>query len=134
MYFDLDWAFYNHTNERPITWILTDTGGDRVLINGLLAHPQGRDMFLKRYAELMRTVLNEEYFVSTIDRIVAMIEADMPQDRARWGQSYSGWENAVEQLRTYFAGGKRTRTILNNLRSYFALSDEQMEYYFGDLM
>ena len=90
-------------------------------------------MFLKRYAELMGTILNEEYFVSTIDRIVAMIQPDMAQDRARWGQSYSGWEKSVEGLRTYFAGGKRTRTILNSLRSYFNLTDDQMEYYFGSV-
>ena len=134
MYFDLDWAMYNHTNERPIPSIMQSSGGDKILINGLLSHPEGRDLFLKRYAELMSTILNEEYFVSTIDRIVAMIEADMPQDRARWGQSYSGWEKSVEQLRAYFAGGKRTRTILNSLRGYFGLNDQQMEYYFGEIM
>ena len=134
MYFDLDWAFYNHKNERPIPSILASDGGDKILINGLLQHPEGRDMFLKRYAELMGTILNEEYFVNTIDRIVAMIQPEMEKDRQRWGQSYSGWENAVEDLRAYFAGGKRTRTILNSLRGYFGLSDEQMEYYFGDLM
>lgn len=133
MYFDLDWAFYNHVNERPIASIMQSGGGDKILINGLLAHPEGRDLFLKRYAELMGTILNEEYFVSTIDRIAAMIEADIPQDRARWGQSYSSWEKAVDELRAYFADGKRTRTILNSLRDYFYLSDEQMEYYFGDL-
>ena len=125
---------YNHTNERPIPSIMQSSGGDKILINGLLSHPEGRDLFLKRYAELMGTILNEEYFVSTIDRIVAMIEADMPQDRARWGQSYSGWEKSVEQLRAYFAGGKRTRTILNSLRGYFGLNDQQMEYYFGEIM
>ena len=134
MYFDLDWAMYNHTNERPIPSIMQSSGGDKILINGLLSHPEGRDLFLKRYAELMSTILNEEYFVGTIDRIVAMIEADMPQDRARWGQSYSGWEKSVEQLRAYFAGGKRTRTILNSLRGYFGLNDQQMEYYFGEIM
>ena len=134
MYFDLDWAFYNHPNEHPISWIMSSSGGDKILINGLLAHPEGRDMFLKRYAELMGTILNEEYFVSTIDRIVAMIEGDMAQDRQRWGQSYSDWEKAVEQLRAYFKDGKRTAAILKDLKSYFRLTEEQMEYYFGDLM
>ena len=91
-------------------------------------------MFLKRYAELMGTILNEEYFVSTIDRIVAMIQPDMAQDRARWGQSYSGWEKAVDELRAYFKDGARDATVLKDLKNYFHLTDEQMEHYFGDLM
>ena len=134
MYFDLDWAFYYRPNERPIALIMQSSGGDKILMNGLLEHPQGRDMFLKRYAELMGTILNEEYFVSTIDRIVAMIDADMPQDRQRWGQSYSGWEKAVDELRDYFKDGQRTDTVLKDLKRYFDLTDEQMEHYFGDLM
>ncbi len=134
MYFDLDWAFYNHRNERPIASIMASGGGDKLLINGLLDHPKGRDMFLKRYAELMGTILNEEYFVSTIDRIAAMIEPDMAQDRVRWGQSYSGWEKAVEALRTYFKDGARDATVLKDIKNYFHLTDEEMEDYFGDVM
>ena len=134
MYFDLDWAFYFRKNERPIALIMQSPGGDKILMNGLLKHPEGRDMFLKRYAELMGTILNEEYFVNTIDRIAAMIETDMVQDRQRWGQSYSGWEKAVDELRAYFKDGARDATVLKDLKNYFHLTDEQMEQYFGDLM
>ena len=134
MYFDLDWAFYFRKNEQPIALIMQSSGGDKILINGLLDHPEGRDMFLKRYAELMGTILNEEYFVNTIDRIVAMVETDMVQDRQRWGQSYSGWEKAVDELRAYFKDGARDATVLKDLKRYFNLTDEQMEYYFGEVM
>ena len=134
MYFDLDWAFYFRPNERPIALIMQSSGGDKILMNGLLEHPAGRDMFLKRYAELMGTILNEEYFVNTVDRIVAMIDADMPQDRQRWGQSYAGWEEAVEEIRAYFKDGARDAIVLKDIKRYFNLSDEQMAYYFGDVM
>ena len=91
-------------------------------------------MFLKRYAELMGTVLNEEYIVAYIDSVAAQIDSEMPRDRERWNTTYEKWQEEVQKLRDYVKDGKRTRTVINSLRNYFYLNDEQMEYYFGDLM
>lgn len=133
MYFDVDWGFCWIDN-KPISNILDRYGADNAFMRAVLTNKEARDTFIKRYAELMRTVLNEEYIVGYIDNLVAQIDSEMPRDRSRWNNSYERWQNEVQKLRDYVKDGKRTRIVINGLRSYFYLNDEQMEYYFGDLM
>ncbi len=131
MYFDLDWSMYYRKTDTPVTWILNSSGGDKVLINGLLKNAQGRDLFLKRYAELMDTVLNEDYIIGRIDAIVEQIQPEMQADRERWGVSYTTWENSVEKLRAFFRDDARDKLVLADIQDYFDLTDAQMESYFG---
>ena len=130
MYFDLDWSFYSRDDE-PVSGILEMSGGERRLIQAVLASEAGRDAFLKRYAYLMSTVLNDEYINGRIDAIIASIQSEMPRDRDRWNRSMNYWESCVQQLRDFTEG--RDEIILNDLQNYFSLSDSQMEYYFGGL-
>lgn len=134
MYFDLDWSFYNHKNETPIAWIMKSGGGDKILMNAFLKNAKGKDMFLKRYAELMGTALSEEHVIGYIDKVVNLIKDDMVLDRERWGKKYSSWESAVEKLRTYVRNGARNELVLKDLKDYFNLSDAQMQSYFGSVM
>ena len=133
MYFDVDYGF-KWTDNKPIPSLLDRGGADNAMMRSILTNREAQDTFLKRYAELMRTVLNEEYIVSYIDNLAAQIDSEMPRDRARWYCTYETWQEEVQKLRDYVKDGKRTRTVLNSLRNYFYLNDEQMEYYFGDLM
>lgn len=131
MYFDLDWSFWPRPTDQPIKWIMNSNGGDKVLMNAVLKNATGQDLFLKRYAELMGTVLNEEYIIGKIDAVVAQIQPEMQKDRDRWGVSYTTWENAVETLRTYVRDGARDKQVLADIKDYFNLTDEQMTSYFG---
>lgn len=133
MYFDVDYGF-KWTDNDPIRKILDRYGADNTLINAVLRNKEAQDIFLKRYAYLMGTVLNEEYIVGYIDSLVEQIDSEMPKDRVRWYTSYDKWLKEVQILRDYVKDGKRTKTVLNSLRNYFYLTDEQMEYYFGELM
>lgn len=133
MYFDLDWAFV-HTTDKPTSGLVNGKNGEPILIRAALASEKGQDVFLKRYAELLGTILNEEYFNQVIDQIVEAIESEVPRDRARWGVSVSRWEKSVQALRDYVNDGKRTKNVLADIEDYFDLSDEEMESYFGDVM
>jgi len=133
MYFDLDWGF-SFIDYYPLHNIIDRYGADNTLISAVLRNKEGRDTFLKRYAELMETVLNEEYIVGYIDSLVAQIDSEMPNDRERWYTSYDKWQAEVQELRDYVKDGKRTEIVLNSLRNYFSLTDAEMEYYFGNLM
>ena len=95
---------------------------------------KGQDVFLKRYAELMGTILDEEYFNQVIDEIVGAIESEVPRDRARWNRTVAQWEKSVQALRDYFKDGKRDKNVLADLKEHFDLSSKEMEYYFGDVM
>ncbi|MBQ1965272.1 MAG: CotH kinase family protein [Clostridia bacterium] len=129
MFFDLDWSFY--TKDNPVTWTMNNNGGDAVLMRGILKHPQGKDAFLKRYAELMGTILNEAYINQRLDSLVSAIESEIPRDRERWGRSVTSWENALKTIRNYVKDGKRDDLVKSDLKQYFGLSDQEMESYFG---
>lgn len=130
MYFDLDWAF-TITNDKPVTSILNDANGEPILIRAVLKSAEGRDAFLKRYAYLMSTVLNEKHINSVLDTICSQIESEVARDRARWGGSVSRWETEIERIRNYFKDGKRDQRVKDDIKTYFGLSDAQMKSYFG---
>lgn len=129
MFFDLDWSFY--VTESPIAWFLNNSGGDHVLINALLKNPKGKDAFLKRYAELMNTILNETYVNTQLDSLISLIKSEIPKDRQRWGKTEAHWETSVKKIRTYLKDGVRNNAVKEGLKAYFSLTDEEMTEYFG---
>ena len=129
MYFDLDWALF-HTDDRPLHSTLLDNG-KHPLILAALESKKGREAFLRRYAELMDTVLNEEYIIGVIDSLAAEVESEVERDRTRWGSSVTKWNNSVEKLRAYFRDGVRDENVLKDIQDYFDLSNSQMKSYFG---
>ena len=82
----------------------------------------------------MSTILNPEYIINIIDGNVALIDSEMERDRTRWGKTYAGWQKSVEYLRNYVRDNVRTKYVLNHLQNYFKLSNEQMDYYFGEIL
>jgi hypothetical protein len=133
MHFDLDWGFV-HTADKPTSGLVNGINGEPLLIRAALASKTGQDVFLKRYAELMGTILNEEYFNQFIDEIVDAIASEVPRERARWNRTVSQWEKYVQALRDYVNNAKRTKHVLADLKMHFELSQAEMEYYFGDVM
>ncbi len=133
MYFDLDWAFYNK-NGAYFSVQVGDYNADRVLMRAAIASSTGRDLFLKRCAELLATVHTEEAYNAAIDSIVSQIDSEMIRDRQRWGTSYERWQESVEKMRAYVSGGTRMQGFLQDLRKYFSLTDEEMQSYFGQLL
>jgi len=130
MYFDLDWSF-TITNDNPLSGIVNNIGGETVLINALLKNKKGRDLFLKRYAELMDKVLNDKNINEVLDSIIKEIESEIPRDRERWGRSVSGWNDAIQRIRNYTKDGVRDKRVKADLKAYFKLTDAQMKAYFG---
>ena len=135
MFFDLDWGFY-HEKDDPLTWQLESSGVKNrstvVMFRKIIQSPRGKDAFLKRYAHLMDTILNEEYITKELDYWKGLIEAEIPADRARWKRSVSGWNTQMQKLYDYVKDGKRDKNVLRDIKTYFKLSDEQMKSYFGD--
>lgn len=128
MFFDLDWSFY-FMESQHVRWILNSANGDKVLIQALLANENGRDLFLQRFCQLMDTVLNEEYISAAIDEICLTIDAEMEADRAMWNSSYSLWRGEIAELKDFAAA--RKACVLTGIQDCFALTDAQMEHYFG---
>lgn len=128
-FFDLDWAMFNNSTESLAKTARSD--GNHAIIVALLKNPEFRDRFLKRYASLMKSVLNEQTILKKIDQFVTLMEPEIEQDRTAYGFSVSAWNSAVERLKDFVRDGKRDTNVLIGIKSYFGLSDEQMISYFG---
>ncbi len=131
-YFDLDWAFY-HQHDQGLQKVMPNNG-HHTLIRSLLKNPEFQDMFLKRYAELMHTVLNEKAVNEKIDQFMAWMEPEIAQDRAKYGLSVDKWRNYVQRIRDYVVDGVRHKNVLASIKSNFGLSTDEMKKYFSDLM
>ena len=129
MYFDLDWSFW-YTDDNPVSWLIKNNDY-HVLIYNLLKNSEFKDMFLKRYAELIDSFLNGDVITAEIDRYVTFLAPEMEKDRERWGYTVSGWEKSVQMLYDYVKDGTRTKNVLRDIKNYFNLSDAQMQEYFG---
>ena len=128
-FFDLDWALWNNT-EDPIGRTARNDGNHAIIV-ALLKNPDFRDKFLKRYAALMGSILNEQAITRKADELAAIMEPEIEADRARYGLSVSGWRSSIEKLKSYVKDGKRDRTVLAGIQKYFGLSDSEMKAYFG---
>ncbi len=133
MFYDLDWGFDPSaaTQANPISGIIQNN--DRhILIYKLVHSKRGKDAFLKRYAYLMNTILNEEYVKKELDYWRNLLQPEIEADRTRWGKTVDAWNSSMDYLYTYNKDGKRDKAVLADIKKYFGLSDAQMTEYFGD--
>lgn len=128
-FFDLDWAFWNN-KEDPIGRTARDDGHHEIIL-ALFKNPEFKDMFIKRYAKMMKAVLNEETILKRIDEFEELLRPEIKADREKYGFSVESWEKKIDALRDYVRNGARDKVVLEGIKSYFKLSDDQMMSYFG---
>ncbi|MBO6062008.1 MAG: CotH kinase family protein [Clostridia bacterium] len=128
-FFDLDWAFWNDTTDPIGTMARND--GNHVIIVSLLKNSDFRDKFLKRYAYLMKTVLNEENICAKVDEFMELMEPEIERDREKYGSSVSLWRDFCANIKNYVKDGKRDKTVIRGIRNYFGLSESETVSYFG---
>ena len=128
-FFDLDWSFWIDRDD-PIGTTARNDGHHEIIL-ALLKNPDFRDMFLRRYAELLDTAFSEERILSLIDGFVEIMRPEIEADRARYRLSVSAWESNIEKLRDFVRNGKRRATVLAGIKRYFSLTEAEMTAYFG---
>ena len=128
-FYDLDWAMWNDTAD-PIGKTARNDG-NHVIILSLLKNPKFRDRFLKRYALLMSSILNEQAICAKIDQFASLLEPEIAADREKYGYTVDQWRYNVKKLKSYVENGKREKTVLKGIQNYFGLTDAQMKEYFG---
>ena len=64
-------------------------------------NPDFRQLYYSRQADLMNTVYSCENMMSTLDRMLAVIEPEMPRQIQRWGGSLTQWESNVDRLKNF---------------------------------
>ena len=130
--YDTDFAFFNSSDETVNVMLkpMSNTAYDlrcRRLATKLIQNEEFRDKFLTRFAWHINEVWTEENVNAQIDEIEAAISADVVRDCQRWNSSYSYWQRQVSYLRRY--PGLRTPKIMDQIKTFFDLTDEQMRQY-----
>ena len=103
-----------------------------VLINRLLPNKNFRALFLQRLSHHMHNTFSTKNATAVFDNLVKQISNEMKLNCERWPQlSYEKWEKNIASFREPFA--TKPQTMLNDLRKYLSITDEENKKYFGDL-
>src|SRR5699024_969871 len=121
--YDLDRAFRRpETNMLEQTFQL-DEDKDPVkaseLYKRLISHPEVRQRFITRFADLINTSLTPERMDLFIDRTRQALEPEMPRHIARWGApiSMGYWENRLDNMSDF--AHKRPDLQRQHLQEFF---------------
>ena len=149
LFFDLDWAYFNRQRDGCFVWLDPKGSGDKnaenILIRKLLAVPEMRDKFLKRYGELFQILSDTSRVIALIDEMRDTIEPEMGMHFNRWAgetfkfvafdppsepeAAYNYWLGRVNRLKN--VARARPYYVWGHVQDWFELSDAQMEGYFG---
>ena len=85
----------------------------------------------------LKTTFSEDTVLDTLDAMIAVLDPEMERNSENWGPDYETWKKNVEQIRTITTGNSklapRRTTVLRELKSVLALTEEDMDKYFGDI-
>ncbi|MBR6668806.1 MAG: CotH kinase family protein [Clostridia bacterium] len=102
-------------------------------LNALLAVPEYRDKFLRRVAELLGTVFVWDNVDAHFQAVTDQLEPILPRHIERWNNmKLKNWRTNVNATKYY--ARVRPRKIPELLQKAMKLTDEEVEYYFGDVL
>ncbi len=103
-------------------------------MNRLINNPKFRELYIKTWAEHLKTTFEPNRMIKILDKMVLEIKDEMPYHIARWQDgpnSYSGWENSLARFKNVIA--MRYNVVVSRVKSEFKLTDSEYKKYFGDL-
>ena len=95
------------------------------LTRSITENPQTRQAFLQRLSQALDTTLSDEYVLSLIDSFEALLAPEIQAERERWGGDAATWQADVDRLRTYLTRYDHRALLLQSLKDYMALTDEE---------
>jgi gliding motility-associated-like protein len=73
--------------------------GHTEILNSLMANPGFKQYYQARYIDLMNTKLSCNVALPLYDSMIAVIQPEMAGQIAKWGGSYSTWQNNAAKFR-----------------------------------
>jgi len=133
IFYDFDYAFYNYSRNY-LQWMIDPAGMgehhfNNTIIRGLLQNQQFRDRFLERASYNLKNVWTDENVLKKYQELKDLLEPEMKRNQERWRMSYQEWLDNCEALKGYIQ--KRRAYLVNSLKSYFKLTNEEVREYFG---
>jgi len=128
-FYDLDWGWY--FNSQFTNVLSADKEWQHLgITRNFMENPGFREKFLARLSYLMDTTLSDENVLSRIEYYEKLLDPEVPRERERWGSSYAAWQGRVQEMKDFLADG-HLRKMVNALRLYIGLTNQEAETYFG---
>ena len=82
---------------------LGDPGGQGhvPILNALFDNEEFTADYINRYADLSNTIFSCDFMIGHLDSLINIISPEMPGQIERWGGSFAGWQDNVQELRDY---------------------------------
>jgi len=134
IFYDLDFAMWNYNNNyfnfmtRPDG--MSALNVSTLLMRNLIKNKEFKQTFVERLSYQLKNVWTEERVLENIDKIYNLLKPEMERNQKRWNMTYKEWEDNVELLRKYTR--LRRDYIISQAKSFFGLSNKEVEKYFGD--
>ena len=136
--FDQDFGFYNDTDSIS-RWLDPAGAGayktvENKLFIYLMKNDQVVDRYLSRFGELLADAWAPDTLLSQFDALVDTIRPEMPLHCEKWSQTLSltRWESQIATMRSRIS--ERAEKIIGYLSSYFDLSADEQNRYFGEAL
>ena len=101
-------------------------------LNALLAVPEMRDRFLKRFAQVLETSFRWPYVESKFAYMEGVLEQLLPRHVQRWGSpKLANWRKNVNATKYY--ARVRPKKVVAWLQKRMGLTDEETAFYFGEI-
>ena len=99
-------------------------------LNALLAVPEMRDRFLRRFAQVLETSFRWPYVESKFSYMEGVLEQLLPRHVQRWSSpKLTNWRKNVNATKYY--ARVRPKKVVAWLQKRMNLSDAEVEAYFG---
>ena len=135
IYYDLDSGFYNvkgygfnyYTRPQGIGYGYFSTA----LLRNLMKNSEFKKTFLERLSYNLKNTWSSENFSKKIDDVINEVTPEeIERNLKRWNEmSYSRFESNVKKVKQFSVN--RNKYIVQEAKSYFGLSNSEVEKYFG---
>lgn len=134
IFYDLDYAMWNvHNNYFSFSVQpegMSDFNVSTEMMRSLINSNEFKKDYLERISYQYKNVWNKERVLNKIDEIYNTLKPEMERNQLRWGMTMSDWEENVGKLRDF--ARNRGEYYKSTAKSFFNLSNSEMEKYFGD--
>ena len=134
IFFDLDNAIYNvdfnyftfSTNPAGMKGVYSTT-----LLRSLLKNSEFRTLYLERLSYQLKNIWNENRVINQIDYLYKIYKPEVERHYKKYGFSPSMFETEIAYLKNY--AKNRQKYIISQAKTFFNMTNAEVERYFGDL-
>ena len=136
IFYDIDSGFFRTTNNSYNEYTNASGMGywkfPTTLLRNLMKNKEFKETFLERLSYNLKNTWTYDNVSKKIDEIVNEFgKSEFERNAERWNNSYSKWNTSIERMKEF--AKERNSYMISQAKSYFGLSNNEVEKYFGDV-